>query len=155
MSLTRRMRKRVRAAAARARLERDMQAEMREHIAQAAERFRARGMSEADALLAARREFGNVGVLQEEARDARGARWIESVVGDVRHSFRQYGRAPLLAATIVLTLTLGIGVSSAAFSLIAGVLTRPTPGMPADPLLVTIRGIGVNDGRPFARNVSY
>jgi predicted permease len=155
MSLIGRIRKRVRAAAARSRLERDMQEEMRGHIAQAAERFRSRGMSEADALVAARREFGNVGVLQEQARDARGARWIESVLGDLRHALRQYARSPLLAATIVLTLTLGIGVSSAAFSLIAGAVSRPTPGIPADPSLVTIRGIGVNDGRAYARNVSY
>jgi predicted permease len=155
MSLIGRIRKRVRAAAARSRLERDMQEEMREHITHAAERFRARGMSDADALVAARREFGNVGVLQEQARDARGARWIESVMGDLRHAMRQHSRAPLLAATIILTLTLGIGVSSAAFSLIAGITSRPTPGVPADPSLVTIRGLGVHDGRPFARSVSY
>lgn len=155
MSLIGRIAKRVRAGAARSRLEREMQEEMAAHVEQAAERYRARGMSDQDALLAARREFGNVGVLQEEARDARGARWIESALGDMRHALRQYGRTPLLAGTIVLTLTLGIGVSSAAFSVVAGVLTRPAPGVPDDAALVTIRGIQVEDGRRSGRAVSY
>lgn len=154
MSLIGRIRNRIRAGAARSRLEREMQEEMREHLAQAADRFRARGMSERDALAAARREFGNVGVMQEEARDARGARWIESAIGDLRHASRQFARTPLLAATIVLVLTLGIGVSSAGFSIIAGILTRPAPGVPADERLVAIRGINLTDGR-YQRAMSY
>src|SRR5205085_8492130 len=120
-----------------------------------AERFRARGMSEADALAAARREFGNVGVLQEQARDARGARWIEAVVGDLRYAARQVGRTPLLATTIVLTLTLAIGVGAAAFGTLSGVLTRPAPGVPSDKALVAIRGLQRYEGRLAARNVSY
>lgn len=155
MSFIGRIRNRVRAAAARPRLEREMQEEMRAHIAQAAERFRARGMEEQEALLSARREFGNVGVVQEEARDARGARWIESVIGDLRHAARHFARTPVMAGTIVLILTLGIGVSAAAFAIVSGILTRPAPGVPADERLVTIRGIQVDDGRRYARGVSY
>ncbi|HEY6213206.1 MAG TPA: ABC transporter permease, partial [Vicinamibacterales bacterium] len=126
-----------------------------EHLERAAERFRARGMSERDALLSARREFGNVGVMQEEARDARGARWIESVVGDLRHALRQFARTPLLSATIVVTLTLGIGVSAGAFAVLSGVFARPAPGVPADPSLVAVRGIQIADGRHYARGLSY
>lgn len=155
MSLIGRIRKRVRAAAARSRLERDMQEEMREHIAQAAERFRARGMSEAEALAAAKREFGNVGVLQEEARDARGARWIESVVGDIRYAARQIRRTPLLATTIVLTLTLAIGVGAAAIGTVSGVFTRPAPGVPDDKALVAVRGLLLNERGRGGRLVSY
>src|SRR6476660_7308793 len=125
MSLVGRITKRLRASTARARLEREMHEEMQEHIAQATERFRARGLSDGDALIAARREFGNVGVLQEQARDARGARWIESVQGDLRHALRHFARSPFLTATILVTLTLGIGVSSAGFSILSAVLTRP------------------------------
>lgn len=141
MSLIGRMRHRVRAAAARARLEREMREEMRQHLAQAAERFSARGMSQRDAALAARREFGNVGALEEEARDARGARWIESVVGDLRHAARHFARTPMMAATIILTLTLGIGASAAGFAILSGMLTRPPPGIPADAALVSWRAI--------------
>jgi predicted permease len=132
-----------------------MQEEMQEHIERAAERFRARGMCESDALIAARREFGNVGVLQEAARDARGARWIETTVGDLRHAARQFARTPLLAGTIVVILTLGIGVAAAGFSVISGMLTRPAPGVPDDPALVAIRGIDIADGNRFPRSFSW
>src|SRR5205085_4375790 len=62
---------------------------------------------------------------------------------------------PLMTATIVLTLTLGLGVSAAAFSVLAGLLTRPAPGIPADPSLVAIRGIDVIDVNRSLRGQSY
>lgn len=155
MSFFGRLRKRVRAAAARSRLEREMQEEMNAHIAQAVERFRARGMAEVEAQLAARREFGNVGVLQEQARDARTVRWLESALGDLRYAVRQFARSPLLATTIVVTLTVGIGMSSAGFSIVSGYLTRPAPGVPDDRSLVAIRGINLTDGNRFGRAMSY
>ena len=58
------------------RLEREMQDEMAEHIERAAARLMARGLSAEEARRAATREFGNVTYLQEEARDARGGRWL-------------------------------------------------------------------------------
>ena len=84
--------RRVRAVIARRAFERDLQEEMRAHLERSTERLVARGMSPADARLAARREFGNVAVLQEEARDARGARWVDALVGDVRFAFRYFAR---------------------------------------------------------------
>jgi predicted permease len=155
MSALGRARTWLRAAFLRRRIERDMQDEMAAHLAQAAERFRARGLSAGESLRAAQREFGNLAILQEHARDARGARWIESALGDLRHAGRHFARTPLMAATIVLTLTLGIGISSAAFGAVAGILMRPAPGVPDDDALVTIRGITVDDGRRAARGFSY
>ena len=130
-----------------------MREEMETHIARATERFIARGMSPDDAALAARREFGNRGVVQEQARDARGGRWLESLMADLRYAFRYYARTPLSAITIILTLALGVGFSSAVFSVMAGLVRRPAPGVPDDPALVKIRGL--TDVRPFARALSY
>lgn len=130
-----------------------MQAEMDAHIAQAAERFRARGMSASDALVAARREFGPVSVLQETARDARGGQWVDALRADLKYAFRYFARTPLTTITIVLTLALGIGFSSAVFSVLNGILTRPAPGVPDDPALVKIRGL--SDVRPYARRLSF
>ena len=155
MSFIGRVQKRIRAGAARRRLEREMQDEMREHLERAAERLRARGMSEADAMLAARREFGNVGVTQEEARDARGLRWIDSALGDLRYARRQFARTPLMTATIILTLTLGLAASAATFSVLSGMLDRPAPGVPADPSLVAVRGIALVDVDRWSRGQSY
>lgn len=59
-------------------LDREMQDEMELHLAQATARLMARGLTESEARRAARQEFGNVDYLQEQSRDARGSRWIES-----------------------------------------------------------------------------
>lgn len=64
----------------------DMQSEMREHLDRATERFMARGLSRDGARTAARREFGNMTVVQEEARDARGTAWMDALRGDLRPS---------------------------------------------------------------------
>lgn len=121
---------RLRAIFARRGLEHDMQAEMREHLDRATERFVARGMSRADAQLAARREFGNVGVLQEEARDARGGRWIEAVIADARFALRYFARHKATTAIIVIVLALGTGANAMIFSLFQSQFLRPAPAVP-------------------------
>src|SRR4051812_29158274 len=83
---------RLRAMVLPRRLDDDIQAELQAHLERAAERFVAQGMSPAEARLAARREFGNATVLQEEARDAYGARWVDSISGDARFAFRYFAR---------------------------------------------------------------
>lgn len=55
----------------------------------------------------------------------------------------------------MLTLTLAIGVGAAAFGTLSGVLTRPAPGVPADPALVAIRGLQTSNGRLIGRAFSY
>jgi predicted permease len=143
----------MRAVVRRDHLERQMRDEMTAHIEQAAERFVARGMARREALAAAQREFGPVGLLEEHARDARGGQWIENLRRDVKYAFRYYARTPLTTVTIILTLALGIGFSSAVFSVLNGILTRPAPGVPNDPALVKIRGS--MDVRPYDRSLSY
>ena len=130
-----------------------MRDEMRAHLEQATERFVARGMTEADARDAARREFGNVSTMQQSGREARGGQWVESALADLKYALRYFARTPLATATIVLTLALGIGFSSAVFSVLTGILTRPAPGVPDDRRLVKIRGL--SDMRPYARLLSY
>ena len=132
---------RLRAVVARRALERDMQEEMRAHLERATERLMARGMSPADARSAARREFGNVASLQEEGRDARGARWVSDVAADVRFALRHFARHKLAAATIVTVLALGIGVNTALFSFVQAWLFRPAPAMPRDDAHARIWGL--------------
>ena len=153
MSLIGRAAKWLRAVASRSRLEREMRDEMDAHLAQATERFKARGMSALDARQAAQREFGHLGSMEQSGREARGAQWITGLGEDLRHAMRYFARTPLSAMTIILTLALGIGFSSAGFSVLNGMLYRPAPGVPDDPALVKIRGrINV---RPYARKVSW
>jgi putative ABC transport system permease protein len=138
-------------------IDREMLEEMKAHLERATERLVARGLSPGEARLAARREFGNVAALQEEGRDARGARWIESVASDMRFALRYFMRKPLSTATIILVLSIGIGVHAAAFSLIQSMTMRPPPGVPDDDALVAVRGMRKTerDTRWRPRALSY
>jgi predicted permease len=107
-----------------------MQTEMREHIESAAERFTARGMSPADARRAAEREFGNVGVIQEQARDIRGGRWVHDLAGDVRFACRYFARHKATTAIIVAVLALGTGANAMIFSMVQAQFFRPAPAVP-------------------------
>jgi predicted permease len=131
---------RLRAIVARRALERDMQGEMREHLERAAERFVARGLSPADARAAARREFGNVAVLQEQARDIRGARWMHDVPTDGRFAIRYFGRHKATTAIIVTVLALATGADTLIFSTFQGQFLRPAPAMPNTAAHVRIWG---------------
>lgn len=136
----------LRALFQRQRLEREMREELDAHLAQATSRYMARGMTERDARDAAQREFGNVELIKEHARDARGGRWLESLVADVRFALRQFRRNPLTTLSMMLVLVLGIGANVAAFSVLWAVLTQPPGGMVADDALIRIRGTAVIEG---------
>jgi predicted permease len=113
-------------------LDDDMQAEMRHHIERTTERLVARGMSTADARLAARNEFGNITVLQEEGRDARGARWMDELSGDLRFAFRYFARHKATVAIIVTVLALATGGNTLIFSIFQAQFLRPAPAVPND-----------------------
>jgi putative ABC transport system permease protein len=117
----------LRAVFRRGTLDREMRAEMRAHLDLATQRFVARGMSLAAARYAARVEFGNVAVLEEEGRDARGAAWIDSVIRDVGYALRSLRASPAFATVAVLSLGIGIGANTAIFSLIDAVMLKSLP----------------------------
>lgn len=135
-----RIRATLRALFQRGTVEAEMHDELRLHLERATERLRARGLSEQEARESARREFGNVAVIQEQGRAARGVRWIESVIADLRFALRHFARKPLASITIVTVLAIGIGVHSALFAMLQAVTTRSAPGVERRADLVRIRG---------------
>ena len=147
-----RIRFRLRALVRSSALEREMQEEMQTHLDRRVEILVAGGMRREIARLAARREFGNVGVHQENARDARGVRWVDSIAADVRFAFRFFARKPLSSATIVLVLALGIGGYAVVFGLLQSATLRPPPGLSDDVPLALVRAkMREKDQRPWSR----
>lgn len=130
-----RLRAWLRALFRRGTVEREMREEMQLHLDRATERLIARGLSADVARLQARREFGNLGWLQEEARDARGVRWAEELEQDFRIALRRLRHAPGLATAIVLTVGLGLGAAAAIFTAAEAAFIKPLPYAHAERLV--------------------
>lgn len=116
---------RVRAVVLRDREEREMAEEFRVHLEMETEQNIRAGMTPAEARRRAALAFGGVDRIGEDVRDARGVRPLEEVVRDVRFALRSLVRRPGFTIVAVATLAIGIGASTAMFTLVNSVLLRP------------------------------
>jgi putative ABC transport system permease protein len=114
----------------------ELREELQFHLEEETEQRREAGSLKDEARWAARRELGNVALVEESTRDAWGWTRLEQLARDAAHGLRQVRRNPLFAGLAIATLALGIGGITAMFSVFDAVLIRPLPYAGADRLVM-------------------
>jgi predicted permease len=113
----------------------DLSTSIHEHLEERTEELMEEGMPRNEAERAARREFGNVTLVEERSREVWQWERLESIAADVRFAFRRLKRSPVFTATVLLTLAIGIGANTAVFTVLDRVLFRPLPYPESDRLV--------------------
>src|ERR1700687_700771 len=105
--------------------ERELEEELRAHLAMAEQERRDRGETPGEAKQNARRELGNELLIKETTRDMWGWASLARLAHDMRYVLRQIKRSPVFTTAAVLTLAVGLGGTTAMFSIVNGVLLQP------------------------------
>src|SRR5262245_61482077 len=125
--------------------ERELARELQSHLLQLEDEYRRRGMNDDEARSAARRSLGGVELAKERHRDARSVVWLEDARRDVIHAMRSLRQRPVVAASAVLSLAIGIGANTAIFTVVNALLFRTPVGVAHPDRLVDI-GAARDDG---------
>ena len=143
MSALRRFFQRLTSALGPKRAEDEMKREIAAHLALVEDDYIRRGMSPAEARIAATRALGGVEQAKEIHRDHRSFPWLEDLRRDVPYALRGLRRSPGFTVAAVMTLALGVGATTTIFSVVNALLLRPLPYRHSDRLVQIAENITV------------
>jgi hypothetical protein len=118
-------------------LERELDDELRSHIAHRADDLERAGLDRAAAERQARVEFGGHARFKEETRESVAGGALESLLRDLRFSLRQLRKSPSFTVAAIVTLAVAIGANAVVFSAVNGFILRPLD-LPHEETLFTI-----------------
>src|SRR5579884_1565156 len=121
--------------------------EMAEHLREKVEELMREGVPREEAEAAARREFGNITLLQEHSREVWQWTSLETILRDARYALRQLRRNPGFTITVLLTLSFAIGANTAVFSMVNALLLRPLPYRHPERLASLVRHMSRTDNK--------
>jgi hypothetical protein len=130
--------------------EEEMEEEVKSHLHMAARERMERGETEEQARASARREFGSVGLVKDVTRSTWGWNWLEQLSQDARYGARMLLGKPGFTLVATITLALGIGATTAVFSVVNAVLFRPLPFRQPDRLVWIASGVSKSAGNLIA-----
>ena len=120
-------------------VESELQDELRFHFDREVEKYERSGLTHQESVRHARLAFGGEEQVKESCREARGTQLTETVLQDVRYGLRTMGRNPGFFSIAALTLALGIGASTAVFSIVDSILLKPLPYPKAERVMMLWR----------------
>ena len=135
-------------------MERDLERELAFHIDAQTEDLVRAGVPRDEARRQARVLIGGVEVVKENARDARGTRWVEDWMRDTRHALRSMARSPGFTLAAVLTLAIGIGANTAVWSIVDALMLRTLP-VAAPHEIRAVRKVGFEDAGYLMSHIRY
>lgn len=155
MTLLRRLASILRWLVRRGRAERDLDDELEAFVDMAAADKMALGTSAGDARRLARLDLGGIEQTKERVRSGRYGAWIDETARDVRYALRMCARTPGFSVVVIITLALGIGASTAIFSVVDALLVRPLPVRdPATLVQITTNGASGSANYPWFKTVA-
>src|SRR5438477_7884457 len=140
--------RRLRWLAQRSRKDAELREELEFHLEEEAEQLQAEGLAEEQARWAARRELGNLTLLQEDTRATWGWTILEQLGQDLRYAFRTMAANRLFTLLAMTSLALGIGANTAIYSFMDSILLRSLPVSDPESLVTLSWQIR---GEPFGR----
>jgi hypothetical protein len=113
----------------------DFQQEIEAHLNAETDRMVSEGLSSDEARAAALRSFGNVVHAQERFYESQRVMWLDNASRDLRYAVRTLFRNPVFSVVVLLTLAIGIGSTTAIFSVVHALLLKPLPYPDSDRLV--------------------